>query len=87
MPPPAPAQVARIPGQDLGCWGSRFLAGRTSLGKRPEAHPLLEGQLLHQQVNPRVHLEAVQVIRVSLQPHEQPPVGHVSGAGAGGEER
>lgn len=70
----------------MGCWGSRFLAGRMSLGSL-EARPLLEGQLLHQQVDAGIHLEAVQVVGVSLQPHQQPPVGGVGRAGAGREER
>lgn len=47
---------------------------------------VLEGQLLHQQVNTRVHLKPVQVVCVSLQPHEQPPVGHIGRAEVGGEE-
>lgn len=48
---------------------------------------VLEGQLLHQEVNTRVHLKAMQVVCVSLQPHEQSPVGHIGRAETGGEEQ
>lgn len=49
-------------------------------------HHILEGQLLHQQVNSGVHFKPMQIVCVSLKAHEQPPVGHISRAGAGGEE-
>lgn len=39
----------------------------------------LEGELLHEQVHVLVHLEAVQVVGVSLQPHEQSSEGHEGG--------
>lgn len=43
---------------------------------------LLEGQFLHQEVNPGIHFKAVQIVGVSLKSHEQPPVGHVGRARA-----
>lgn len=79
-------QAAWKLGQDLGSQGSCFPTSRMSLGQPTEAG-LLEGQLLHQQVNSRVHFKPMQVVCVSLQSHEQPPVGHIGRAGAGGEER
>lgn len=89
LPPPQlrRSQAAWMLGQDLGSQGCCLLASRTSLEQPMEAGGPLEGQLLHQQVNSRVHFKPMQVVCVSLQPHEQPPVGHVGRAGAGGEEQ
>lgn len=80
-------QAAQVLGQDLGSEGSCLLASRTSLGQPTEAGGLLEGQLLHQQVNSGVHFKSMQVVRISLQPHEQPPIGHIGRAVVGGEKQ
>jgi len=32
----------------------------------------LEGEFLHEQVDVSVHLEAVKIISITLQPHQQP---------------
>lgn len=44
------------------------------------ASRVLEGQFLHEEVNPGVHLEAVKVVGISLQPHEEAAVRHVGRA-------
>lgn len=51
-------------------------SGRTRVGGR-----VLEGQFLHEQVDPGVHLKAVKVVGVSLQPHEEAAVRHIGRAG------
>lgn len=40
----------------------------------------LEGQFLHEQVNPGVHLKAVKVVGISLEPHEKATIGSIGRA-------
>lgn len=40
----------------------------------------LKRQFLHQQVHALIHFEAVQVVRVAQQPHQQTAERHVGGA-------
>lgn len=49
-------------------------------GKVGEQRWVLEGQFLHEEVDPGVHLKAVKVVGVSLQPHEEAPVRHIGRA-------
>lgn len=44
---------------------------------------VLEGQFLHEEVDPGVYLKAVKVVCVSLQPHEEATVGHIGRAERG----
>lgn len=55
-------------------------------GPSPAATSFSEGDLLHEQVHVVVHFEAVQVVRVALQTHQEAPEGHVRrAAGSQGE--
>lgn len=49
-------------------------------GKWVEQSCVLEGQFLHEEVDPGVHLKAVKVVGVSLQPHEEAAIRHVGRA-------
>lgn len=42
---------------------------------------VLEGQFLHEEVNSRVYFKTVEVVGITLQPHEEATVRHVGGAG------
>lgn len=50
------------------------------LGKVGEQSWVLEGQFLHEEVDSGVHLKAVKVVGVSLQPHEEATVRHIGRA-------
>lgn len=52
-----------------------------TLSSRP-----LEGQFLHEEVHPGVHFEAMQVVGISLETHEQPSIGHVGRARVEGKD-
>lgn len=40
----------------------------------------LEGQFLHQEINPGIHFKAMQVIGIPLESHEQATIGHIGRA-------
>lgn len=41
---------------------------------------VLEGQFLHEEIDPRVHFKAVEVVGVPLEPHEETSIRHVGRA-------
>lgn len=61
-------------GLRVDCSGGRIMV------KRDRQSWVLEGQFLHEEVNPGVHLKAVKVVGISLQPHEEATVRHVGRA-------
>lgn len=70
----SPLKTANEVGSMIGAVNMR--GTRWSLGLSPRRRRL-EGQLLHEQVDVVVYLEAVQVVGVSLQAHQQASKGHV----------
>lgn len=54
----------------------------SSSAKQVESGELiLEGQLLHEEVHSGVHLKAMKVVGISLQPHEEASIRHIGRAG------
>ena len=65
---------------DTNVFGMQFSMAVEPVEEPGQVIGFLEGQFLHEQVDPGVHLEAVEVVGVSLQPHEEAAVRHVGRA-------
>lgn len=78
--------TAELPSTDMEAVRAFCPQGEAATAAPNHLAPL-EGQFLHQEVNPGVHFEAMQVVGIPLKSHEQAAIGHIGRAEEKGGQR